>query len=488
MEQRSLLYVAGHREETVIPTPLLANSGWKVCTAYDSEQTIALLRSERFDVGLAELPPCSQDFGRSWVQIHNARPHMEWIALVPICSVRDQHLREIISTFFYDYHTVPVNLDRLFVTLGHAYGMAAIGEAASRRDGADSSSHRIVGTSAAMRGVHRAIRRFAAVEAPVLITGESGTGKELVALQIHQRSRRATGPFVPINCGALPAALIQSELFGYEKGAFTGATARRRGRIVDAAGGTLFLDEIGDLPYHLQSNLLRVLQEGYIEPLGNGGRIDVDFRIIAATNRNLPQAIQEGTFRGDLYYRLHVLNLELPPLRERRDDIEPLAAYFFFRFLNETHRVIAGFSSEALNVVKHHYDWPGNVRELLNCVRRAMVLCDTRYIKPSDLGIEKRTGTHPFGTLNDARLHAEKAVILRTLRYTAYNVARAAGLLGVSRGTLYKLCDKFGFDLRSESRATRSPPRPIVKVGSRPGAASVGQALAREGLGPGRLV
>ncbi|MGH6628690.1 MAG: sigma-54-dependent transcriptional regulator, partial [Burkholderiales bacterium] len=272
MEERSLLYVAVHREKTVIPTPLLANGGWKVRTAYDSEQTIALLRSESFDVGIAEVPPRSQDFGRSWAQIHNARPHMEWIALLPICAIQDQHLREAISTFFYDYHTVPVDLDRLFVTLGHAHGMVAIGEAASRRDGADSSSHRIVGTSAAMRGVYHAIDKFAGVEAPVLITGESGTGKELVAIQIHQRSRRAAGPLVPINCGALPATLIQSELFGYEKGAFTGATVRRRGRIVEAAGGTLFLDEIGELPYDLQSNLLRVLQEGYIEPLGNGGR------------------------------------------------------------------------------------------------------------------------------------------------------------------------------------------------------------------------
>jgi len=221
MEQRSLLYVPGHGEEAVIPTSLLAKSGWKVCTAYDAEETIALLRSEPLDVGLAELPPSSREFGRFWGQVHQARPHMKWIALVPICSLRDPHLREVISTFFYDYHTIPIDLDRLFGTLGHAYGMVAIGEAASRRDGADSSSHRLVGTSAAMRGVQRAIHKFASVEAPVLITGESGTGKELLALEIHQRSRRAKGPFVPINCGALPATLIQSELFGYEKGAFT---------------------------------------------------------------------------------------------------------------------------------------------------------------------------------------------------------------------------------------------------------------------------
>jgi DNA-binding NtrC family response regulator len=454
MEQRSLLYVAGHRGETVIPTPLLANSGWKVCTACDAEETIALLRSEPLDVGLAELPPSSREFGRSWGQVHQARPHMKWIALVPVRSVRDQHLREAIYTFFYDYHTIPVDLDRLFATLGHAYGMAAIGEAASRRGGTDGSSQRLVGTSAAMRGVQGAIHMFASVEAPVLITGESGTGKELVALQIHQRSRRAEGPFVPINCGALPATLIQSELFGYEKGAFTGATARRRGRILEAAEGTLFLDEIGDLPYDLQSNLLRALQEGYIEPLGNGPRIEVDFRIIAATNRNLPQAIAEGRFREDLYYRLQVLNLELPPLRERREDIEPLAAFFFSRFLNETPRVIAGFSSEALNVMKHHHDWPGNVRELLNCVRRAVILCETRYIKPSDLGLEKRRRNQSFGTLNGARLEAEKAVISRTLRSTSYNMAKAARLLCVSRGTLYTLCDKFGFDLRSGSRDT----------------------------------
>lgn len=201
MEQRSLLYVTGHREETVIPTTLLATSGWKVCTACDAEATIALLRSEPLDVGLAELPPSSREFVRSWGQVHQARPHMKWIALVPICSVQDQHLREAISTFFYDYHTVPVDFDRLVVTLGHAYGMVAIGEAASRRNGADSSSHRLVGTSAAMRRVHHAIHKFALVKAPVLITGN----------RYRQGARRLTDPST---IAASQGAVCADQLWG----------------------------------------------------------------------------------------------------------------------------------------------------------------------------------------------------------------------------------------------------------------------------------
>jgi len=426
MKQRTLLHVACRSDEATIPTALLQNDGWKVYTAFDTEHAIALLHSQALDVGLVEIPSRSQDFGRYWAQMYEARPHMRWIALVPIRCMEDRNLRETISTFFYDYHTVPLDSDRVFATLGHAHGMAAIDKATSRCNEGDSTSQRLFGKSAAIAVVHDAIDKFAGVDAPVLITGETGTGKELVASQIYQRSRRAKGPFVPINCGAMPATLIQSELFGFERGAFTGATARKRGRIEEATGGTLFLDEIGDLSYDLQSNLLRVLQEGYIEPLGNGRRINVDLRIIAATHRDLPQAIEEGRFREDLYYRLNVLYLELPPLRERREDIEPLAAYFFARFLNESHRSIAGFSSEALRVMKHHHDWRGNVRELLNRVRRAVIMCDTRHIKPSDLGLEKRKDTTSVQTLNEARLQAEKTLISRTLRHTSYNVAKAA--------------------------------------------------------------
>jgi transcriptional regulator with PAS, ATPase and Fis domain len=299
----------------------------------------------------------------------------------------------------------------------------------------------MVGESAAMRNVFEMIRRFALCDAPVLITGETGTGKELVAKAIHERSSRSAGSFIAINCAALPANLIASELFGYEKGAFTGAFARKLGQIELADRGTLFLDEIGDLPAELQGHLLRFLQEGKIVRLGGHKSIKIDARIIAATNANLTEAIPAGRFREDLFYRLNVLTLAMPPLRQRGTDIELLARFFLHVVGKELRRDVAGFDDGALAALRTH-SWPGNVRELISAIRRAVVMGSTPLISSADLAltsVPSRQTSIPL--LKKFRPHTrdELQALLGALERTGHNKARAAQELGVSRVTLYRM-------------------------------------------------
>ena len=281
----------------------------------------------------------------------------------------------------------------------------------------------MVGNSAVMRDVFEQIRRFATCDAPVLITGESGTGKELVARAIHDRSTRAKEAFVAINCAAVPASLIGSELFGYEKGAFTGAQTRKRGLIEHAHRGTLFLDEIGDMPFDLQGHLLRFLQEGEVVRVGGHEPIKVDVRIIAATNVRLREAIAAGKLREDLYYRLNVLGLHVPPLRERSGDIEVLAAFFLHQITRDLAREVDSIAPAAIAAMEA-YPWPGNVRELIATIRRAVVLCNTRQIQPSDLRLEP---IHPY-LAAEAQRPSRPAARYRRGTRTATECAAADGI------------------------------------------------------------
>ena len=300
----------------------------------------------------------------------------------------------------------------------------------------------IVGSSAIMKKMFRGIRKLAGVDAPVLITGESGTGKEKAAISIHRCCNRAGHPFIAVNCGALPSSLIQSELFGYERGAFTGAARRKLGRIEMAAGGTLFLDEVGDFPLELQVVLLRFLQEKTIDRVGGGNQVQVDVRVIAATHVNLEQAVREGRFREDLYYRLSVLHLPVPPLRDRDGDVDLLAEYCWQQFLKEKSIQAEGFSKEALSAMNQHL-WPGNVRELINRTRRAMIMADKRLIVPADLGLERRAVRHTGATLEQAREASEKQALQLALQHTKGNISLAAKRLGVSRVCVYRLIKKY---------------------------------------------
>ena len=305
----------------------------------------------------------------------------------------------------------------------------------------------IVFESAAMRQVMNFARRVAASEAStILLQGESGTGKDVVAKYLHYNSRRETEPFIPINCAAIPETLLESELFGYEKGAFTDARAQKKGILELANRGTVFLDEVGELPLLLQAKLLRVLEEQSFRRLGGVKDIQVDLRVVAATNRPLEQAVQQGKFRVDLYYRLNVIQLAVPPLRERKDDILPLANHFIRSYNQRFKREIKGVSPEAAAALQAH-DWPGNVRELRNTIERAMVLEETPWLQASSLGIQKglAQGVEP-GVSKDEALdgmtldEAEKTLLIRALEKTRGNQTQAARLLGTTRDALrYKM-------------------------------------------------
>ena len=307
----------------------------------------------------------------------------------------------------------------------------------------------LVGGSAAMLAVHASLHKFAPVDLPVLVTGETGTGKELAARALHDMSLRRGRPFIAVNCGALPAYLVQSELFGHEKGAFTGAMARRIGLFEAADGGTIFLDEIGDLPLDAQINLLRVLQEGALERVGSNHSIRIDVRVVAATHVDLEEAVAQGRFREDLYYRLDVLRLRMPTLRERNDDVELLARHFLAQF-REQHRVRArGFDATARRQLRNHR-WPGNVRELMNRVRRAAVVSENELIDAAALQLRDAIASAPGDDgLDEVRVHAEREAVLATLRDSGFNVSECARRLRVSRVTIYRLCKKHRLELES---------------------------------------
>lgn len=367
-------------------------------------------------------------------------PAIEWIAVVESRSPEALGDWTGLLTAFHDYHTLPVDPRRLAATIGHAHGKARL-RRASEQDHQASERFGIYGSSPAMQDFFRQLEKVAKADLPVLISGESGTGKELVSQAIHKYSQRSAGPFVVVNCGAIPDSLIQSELFGHEKGAFTGALQRKIGSIEAADGGVLFLDEIGDLPLGLQANLLRVLQERTITRLGTTQPVPVDCRLVAATHVDLRKAVADGSFRQDLYYRLNVIQLELPPLRERVGDVQLLAEVILRKFAPGNRNRVTGFSTEALRAM-HAYPWPGNVRELINRVHCAVIMGENRLISAADLGLADCVSTRQYVTLENARASFEQEMIQASLRANGNNVTLAARQLGVSRVTLYRIMNR----------------------------------------------
>jgi two-component system NtrC family response regulator len=345
----------------------------------------------------------------------------------------------------YDFLTKPVEVEELKVILRRTFHVAGL-ERDYRELQAQLQTETfegLLGTSPQMQRVFTSVRKVATTNAPVLILGESGTGKEMVALAIHRRSSRKEGPFVAINCSAIPETLLESELFGHEKGSFTGAHVQRKGRIEAASGGTLFLDEIGEIPLQLQVKLLRFLQEQRIERVGGRQEIQVDTRVVAATNVELKKAIREEKFREDLYYRLAVVVISLPPLRDREGDVRLLAQEFLRRNALGNGKEGISFSPDAIRAINAH-SWPGNVRELENRVKRAVIMAEGRRIAAEDLELESPTAAPLNLNLKEARESAERDVIQRALRKHSGRIAPAAADMGISRPTLYELMEKLG--------------------------------------------
>jgi DNA-binding NtrC family response regulator len=416
---------------------------WKFQNVSGLADARCALRSNYYTVGLllhtsGQVPAAEID---SFLRQYS---DMQWVGVFKTHDLASEACCDLILQYLCDYHTFPIDPVRLVYTLGHAHGWAMLRQTpnvSSMRTGDDAWP--LVGDCEAMTRLRAQVMRIAKVTAPALIWGESGSGKELTAQAIHAHSRRATGPFVPINCGAVAASLIHSELFGYERGAFTGAICSKAGLIESANGGTLFLDEIGDLPKDLQANLLRFLQEKTICRLGSARNIHVDVRVVAATHVQLEQAVVDGSFREDLYYRLAVLPVTVPPLRERRGDLVALAEHFFHRYASENSSRPKGFSNQAIAAILKH-TWPGNVRELINRVRCALVMSDGGQISPEDLGLERNDAIIAFHSRADARTRGERSALRECLDRSGQNVSRAARDLGVSRTTIYRMLNKYG--------------------------------------------
>ena len=414
--------------------PGLQSAGWEVDSC-----TLAAASEQRCDVGLMRLQASHLQHPDA-VKDLISRSGTEWIAVLSAEELRTQNVGDFVCEWFFDFHTLPFDVSRVQVTLGRAFGMARLRGKGPVHVG--EPEHELLGDSLPIRELRKLLSKLAPTESPVLIRGESGTGKELVARTLHRLSQRRDNPFVAINCGAIPEHLIQSELFGHEKGALTGAHQRKVGRIEAANTGTLFLDEIGDLPLELQANLLRFLQEKHIERVGGSQPVPVDVRVLAATHVDLESAITRGRFREDLYYRLNVLQVVTAPLRDRHGDLSMLANHFSHFYSQETGRRPRSFSEDALAAMGRH-DWPGNVRELANRVRRGLVLAEGRQIEAQDLGLHGLAlEVVPIGTLEDYKHRAERQALCDVLNRHSDNLSVAARVLGVSRPTFYRLLHK----------------------------------------------
>ena len=419
---------------------------YQIFEADNREKALEILQREKMtlitlDLGL---PPDADGASEGLSALEQLMAVNSLVKVVVITGNQDRdNALKAVQLGAYDFMDKPVDLEVLKTVLQRAnylHGLEKENQKLVERE--EKRGHPdIIGTSPVMAKVFDTIRRVAGSDISVLVVGESGTGKELVARAIHQQSHRKDGPFIAINCGAIPETLLESELFGHEKGAFTGAHMQRPGRIESAEGGTLFLDEIGEISPALQVKLLRVLQERAIERVGGRVEIPVDTRVLAATNIDLQIAMKEGRFREDLYYRLNTVTIPVPPLRERGADIAMLAKVLLQRFADEVKKKVVGFSREALLSLEQ-YHWPGNVRELENRIRRAVTLSDSPRIAPGDLDLDEPKDVQAGPTLKEARDTVEKRVIEQTLAKTGGNITKAATILAVSRPTLHDLISR----------------------------------------------
>jgi two-component system NtrC family response regulator len=420
-----------------------AFSDHKVYAAGTRQEAIDFVRTEAIpvavlDLGLPPDPDGATEGLATLSAILAAAPATK--VIIATGNENREHALRAIALGAYDFYQKPIDIDVLQLIVSRAEHMFEL-EAENRRLAEATLASPVDGIIASSGEMLRALRnieKIAPTNVTVLLLGESGTGKELLAQAIHRMSGRKQGPFIPINCAAIPEMLLESELFGHERGAFTGAVRQNIGKIESADRGTLFLDEIGDVPLPMQVKLLRFLQDQIVERVGGRKPIQVDVRIICATNQDLDRLMGEGRFREDLYYRLNEVAIRVPPLRERLGDAVFLASFFLKRFAAEYGRSVRGFSPGALAAIKD-YSWPGNVRELENRVKRAIVMADSPLLSPSDIGLSA-PGEEPQSLgIRAARARAEREVLQLALAQAGSNLSKAAKLLGISRPTLYDL-------------------------------------------------
>lgn len=441
---------------------VLRDEGYRVALAASGPEAITAIRAERPDAVLLDIWMPGQDGIETLKQVKSEWPDQ----IVIMMSGHGNIETAVKATKFgaFDFIEKPLSIEKILVLLQNAANVQDLARENQALRRQVQKSRTLVGESPPMKQIQELIRRVAPTTGSVLITGENGTGKELVAHGIHALSQRYNKPFVEVNCAAIPEELIESELFGHEKGAFTGATQLRRGKFDLANGGTLFLDEIGDMSLKTQAKILRILQEQKFERVGGSQTISIDVRVVAATNKDLKAEIQRGNFREDLYYRLNVIPFVIPPLRERREDIPILAAYFLREFSSAHGRPQRALTDEALRVLGS-YSWPGNVRELKNLIERIVILTpeaemgapiaaatlldylelDAIHAQLASAPVAEGSDDSPKN-LRDARQEFEKDFILKTLRELDWNVSKAAQALGIERSHLHRKIKSYGIE------------------------------------------
>jgi two-component system NtrC family response regulator len=424
------------------------SADYEIVSAEDRAGAVENFKKKKPAVTLLDLglPPRPADPDEGLATLAELKAVDEMAKVIVISGQGEKkNALEAVAAGAYDFLCKPVDPDELKLLLKRCIYLADL----EREYQKAKESQRVtvfedmLGTSPQIQGVFSFIRKVATTTAPVLLLGESGTGKEMAALAIHRRGPRKDGPFIPINCNAIPENLLESELFGHEKGSFTGATAQRVGLVETANGGTLFLDEIGELPPSIQVKLLRFLQEHRFQRVGGRQELTSDARVIAATNVDLKAGIKQGSFREDLYFRLAVLVISLPPLRERGDDAVLLAQEFLQKYAAQNGKTNIAFVPETLRAINRH-PWPGNVRELQNRIKRAVIMADSKRITEKDLELSTGIGFSSSTTLKEARENVEREMVQRALKRNLGRISSAAAELGISRPTLYELMEKLG--------------------------------------------
>ncbi len=449
--RKTVLVVDDDNAHRTMLRTLVGGWGYDIVEADDGSTAIEKVQEQPFDLVLMDVRMLKVSGLEALERIKGFNPAIPVTIMTAYSSV--ETAIEALKKGAYDYLTKPLDFDKLRLTIERAMEHTRLKEEnrlLKENLGKHFDMQNIIGRSPAMISHLETVAHVAPSEATVMITGESGTGKELIAGVIHHNSPRKDGPFVKINCAAITETLLESELFGHEKGAFTGADRRKEGRFYQANKGSIFLDEVSEMPLTMQVKLLRVLQERELTRVGGEKVVPVDVRVIAATNKDLVDLKNKELFREDLYYRLNVVSIEIPPLRERRDDIPLLAQHFLGIFADKNKKEIKGFTPKAMDLLIR-YDWPGNVRELMNAVERAVVLVRADYLDAQDFSILQPLLQQParvpsdFDNIDNRPLEeVEKSAILRMLEYVAGNKSEAARRLGITRKTLHKKLKKYG--------------------------------------------